>query len=102
VGNVPGATIPDLKPGRKYYFAVTAYNAFGMESLPSNEAKFTVPGSGGSGGSFAGSFRGSRVSGPSGPNANLKLTVSKTGRIHGPDYHRKGSAAHSWKTRFER
>lgn len=83
VGNAPIATVPALKPGTTYYFAVTAYNAFGMESLLSNEATFTVPGSVGNGGTLAGSFRGSRVSGPAGPNANLKLTVSKTGQFTG-------------------
>jgi hypothetical protein len=44
--NVAGlnqVTIPGLKEGLRYSFKVTAYNAAGMESVPSNEAAFVVP-----------------------------------------------------------
>lgn len=37
------ASVSGLKEGLKYTFTVTAYNAFGLESAPSNEAVFTVP-----------------------------------------------------------
>jgi hypothetical protein len=38
------ATISGLIEGSTYYFAVTAHNAIGMESLPSNEVAYLVPG----------------------------------------------------------
>ena len=36
-------TIPGLKEGLRYTFKVTAYNALGIESGPSNDAVFVVP-----------------------------------------------------------
>ena len=39
VGNVTHATISKLTPGHTYYFAVTAVNARGRESAPSNLVK---------------------------------------------------------------
>ena len=42
VGNVTTWTLSDLKPGQRYYCVVTAYNAAGKESPPSNEISFTV------------------------------------------------------------
>jgi hypothetical protein len=41
-GNVTSAAVPDLTVGETYYFAVTAYNAWGIESLYSNEVSVTV------------------------------------------------------------
>lgn len=41
VGTNLQATIPNVAPGVKYYFAVVAYNKDGRESLPSNEATNT-------------------------------------------------------------
>lgn len=38
-GNIAG-----LVPGQTYYFAVTAYDATGSKSLPSNEVAFVTPG----------------------------------------------------------
>jgi len=38
------ATINGLTEGRTYYFVVKARDTFGLESLPSNEIAFTVPG----------------------------------------------------------
>lgn len=38
VGNVTRLNITGLQPGKRYYFAVSAYDAAGIESLPSNEA----------------------------------------------------------------
>jgi hypothetical protein len=43
VGKVTSCKLPDLIPGKQYYFVVTAYNASGRESSPSNEIAFTVP-----------------------------------------------------------
>jgi hypothetical protein len=43
VGNHTTATVTGLVEGRTYYFAATAYNLLGLESLPSNEISFTVP-----------------------------------------------------------
>ncbi len=40
VGGATTTTLPALKPGATYYFVVTAYNAFGIESLPSNETSY--------------------------------------------------------------
>jgi hypothetical protein len=37
-------TISGLKEGETYYFAVTAYNATGVESPPSDEISYIVPG----------------------------------------------------------
>lgn len=37
-------TISGLKEGETYYFVVTAYNATGIESSPSNEISYIVPG----------------------------------------------------------
>jgi Fibronectin type III domain len=42
-GQSTAARIDDLSPGTTYYFLVTALNAAGAESQPSNEALFTVP-----------------------------------------------------------
>jgi len=44
VGDTTTATIPGLVEGKTYYFAVTAYNAFGDESDFSAETTFIVPG----------------------------------------------------------
>jgi len=43
IGNATTALVPNLREGQTYFFAVTAYNAFGIESLRSNEVAFTVP-----------------------------------------------------------
>jgi hypothetical protein len=48
VGNATTCTLSDLKPGQTYYCVVTAYNAAGKESPPSNEISFTVSPSTGS------------------------------------------------------
>jgi Fibronectin type III domain len=37
-------TIPDLKEGATYYFTITSYDAKGVESLPSQEIPYIVPG----------------------------------------------------------
>lgn len=42
VGTATTVTIDGLQPGVTYYFAVTAYNASGTESLPSNEVQYTT------------------------------------------------------------
>jgi len=44
VGNATTATISGLSAGETYYFVVTAYNAAGDESAPSNEISSTTPG----------------------------------------------------------
>ena len=44
VGNVSGVTISNLTCGVTYYFAATAVDSAGNESVFSNEAKFTIPG----------------------------------------------------------
>ena len=43
VGNATNATISSLVEGTTYYFTVTAYNIFGLESDYSNEISYTVP-----------------------------------------------------------
>ena len=43
VGNVTSATIPGLTEGACNYFVVRAYDALGLESLPSNEVSYDVP-----------------------------------------------------------
>jgi len=43
-GNVGSATISNLVEGVTYYFVVTAYDVTGLESVPSNEVSYTVPG----------------------------------------------------------
>ena len=42
-GNVTTATICGLDIGTTYYFAVTAYDSFGLESDYSNEISYTIP-----------------------------------------------------------
>jgi hypothetical protein len=42
VGNMTATLVSNLKEGRTYFFAVTAYNT-AAESLPSNEVSYTVP-----------------------------------------------------------
>jgi hypothetical protein len=44
VGNATQATIGGLIESKRYYFMVTAVDALGVESIPSNEVSFTVPG----------------------------------------------------------
>jgi hypothetical protein len=44
VGNSTHASVPGLVEGKTYYFAVTAYDAFGDESDFSAETTFIVPG----------------------------------------------------------
>ncbi|HEX8077312.1 MAG TPA: fibronectin type III domain-containing protein, partial [Chthoniobacterales bacterium] len=41
VGNSTTADVPNLIEGTMYYFAVTAYAADGMESVPSEEFRYT-------------------------------------------------------------
>jgi hypothetical protein len=43
VGTSTTASLPSLPVGATYFFAVTAYNADGLESQFSNEASFTQP-----------------------------------------------------------
>jgi Fibronectin type III domain len=43
VGDQTSATITGLTAGVTYYFAVTAYAATSVESVPSNEVAYTVP-----------------------------------------------------------
>jgi hypothetical protein len=43
VGNVTGLTISGLVEGTTYFFAITAYNILGLESVPSNEVSYSVP-----------------------------------------------------------
>jgi hypothetical protein len=43
VGNVTSATISELTKGATYFFAVTAYDSSGLESVPSNEVSYQVP-----------------------------------------------------------
>ncbi len=42
-GNQTNITVGELVAGETYYFVVTAYDAAGNESLPSNEVSFTAP-----------------------------------------------------------
>ena len=44
VGTNTSTTVASLAEGSTYYFVVTAYNADGIESGPSNEVDFIVPG----------------------------------------------------------
>ena len=44
VGMATEATVSDLSSGTTYYFAVTAYDTGGLESLPSDEVSVTVLG----------------------------------------------------------
>jgi|GEM_PF-1142025 len=43
LGNTNSATLSSLGAGTTYYFVVTCYNTAGDESVPSNEAVYTVP-----------------------------------------------------------
>src|SRR5437588_11967925 len=43
VGNATNATVSGLIEGTTYYFAVTAYDTYGLESDYSNEMSYTVP-----------------------------------------------------------
>ena len=43
-GPATTATVSNLSPGTTYFFAVTAYNTSGFESLPSSEVSYSVPG----------------------------------------------------------
>jgi hypothetical protein len=40
---VTNAVVNNLQEGQTYYFAVTSYDIFGFESLPSPEIVFAVP-----------------------------------------------------------
>jgi hypothetical protein len=40
----PSLTVPGLKEGMTYYFAVTSYDSQGVESQPSKEISYIVPG----------------------------------------------------------
>jgi len=41
-GSGTSATVNNLVPGNTYYFAVTAYNSIGLQSVPSNEVSLHV------------------------------------------------------------
>ena len=43
VGNTNTVNISGLKAGKTYYFAATSLTTAGIESVPSNEANYTVP-----------------------------------------------------------
>jgi hypothetical protein len=43
VGNATTVTVSNLVPGNTYYFAATAYNVLGTESVFSDELSYTVP-----------------------------------------------------------
>jgi hypothetical protein len=43
VGNTTKTLVSNLVGGRRYFFAVTAYNIAGLESTPSNEVSYLVP-----------------------------------------------------------
>src|SRR5688572_16148030 len=43
VGNTTTATVSNLVEGTTYYFAATAYNVLGIESVFSDELSYTVP-----------------------------------------------------------
>lgn len=43
VGNVTNATLTNLSSGVHYYFAATAYDGVGNESVFSNETSYTPP-----------------------------------------------------------
>jgi len=43
VGDTTTATVQGLSEGNTYYFAVTAYDAGGLSSLPSDEVRYEVP-----------------------------------------------------------
>ena len=42
VGNATTTAVSNLVAGTTYFFAVTAYNAAGLESAPSNQISYTV------------------------------------------------------------
>jgi hypothetical protein len=44
VGTNTTARVPGLKEGVTYHFVVTAYDSYGMQSDPSNEAVYITPG----------------------------------------------------------
>lgn len=44
MGNTTTAVVPGLTEGDTYYFAVTAYDAYGDESPFSNQISYIVPG----------------------------------------------------------
>src|SRR5581483_10313669 len=43
VGPATSTSVSGLLHGSTYYFAVTAYNSIGLQSLPSSELPYTVP-----------------------------------------------------------
>jgi hypothetical protein len=44
LGNVTSAVISGLQDGTTYFFVVRAYDILGLESVPSNEVSYAVPG----------------------------------------------------------
>jgi len=76
VGNTPSAAIPNLTVGTTYYFVVTAYDASGLESAPSQEVSFTVS-------TFAGEYKGSITGTDAADSGTIDLYITTTGAFTG-------------------
>ncbi len=84
VENTTVASVSNLKAGSTYFFAVTAYNTAGLESLLSNEVSLQTPPAVPP--KVKGRFSGANfqnVPGSTGLNASLELLVSKGGLFSG-------------------
>jgi chitodextrinase len=89
-GQSTSATVTALSPGTTYYFAVTAYDSGGLQSVPSNEVALTLPANVPPSVALTSPVAGTRVQ--QGASINLTATASDSdGRVVRVEFYENGT-----------